>query len=197
MFFASVAQAHPHARIYVGTKFIMAEDGRIAAIEQDWGYDNLLTEALLEDLADDSPDKKLDLASWAAETIQRLRPFNYFLKLTVDGEPVPVGDVTQFDGDLQDDGLRLKFTAPLTQPIDPSKHEMVLAVFDPSYFIEILQFPETPPRVIGDTKNSCEARLEYPEPSAEDFRRAMALDRGAKAEPQFGALFAEKVHLDC
>lgn len=197
MFFASVAQAHPHAWIYVGTTFIMAADGRITAIEQNWGYDNLLTNALLDELTHDSPGKVPDLVSWAAETIQKLRPFNYFLKLTVNGESVLVGEVTQFNGDLQDEGLRLQFTAPLMQPLDPSKHKVELAVFDPSFYIEILQFPETPPRVQGDATARCEVNLAYPEPSTEDFLRAIAIDRGAKVEPQFGALFAETVHLDC
>lgn len=197
LFCASVAQAHPHAWIYVGTRFVMASDGRITAIEQDWGYDNLLTDALLDDLAHESSGEALDLASWAADTIQRLQPFNYFLRLTVNGESVPLGVVTHFNGDLKDDELRLKFTAPLMQPIDPREHKVELAVFDPSFYIEILQHPESPPQVQGDTKNRCEVSLEYPEPSTEDFMRAMAIDRGVEVEPQFGALFAEKVHLHC
>src|SRR5690554_2500999 len=102
--FALAVQAHPHAWIYAGTTFIMSSDGRVAAIEQDWQYDSLLTDALLEDMAQEAPGKAPDINHYAAKTMQQLRPFNYFLRLMANGQSVPIGQAVQFNGELRDEG---------------------------------------------------------------------------------------------
>src|SRR5690625_1627398 len=113
---STVAQAHPHAWIYIDTSFVV-DDGHITAIKQDWRYDRLLTEALLDGLGKESASGTADVSYYANETINNLKPHSYFLNLTQNGQTVPIGDVTQFSADLQDDRLHLRFVAPLPQPV--------------------------------------------------------------------------------
>lgn len=189
-------QAHPHAWIYVGTTFLMSQEGYITAISQNWNYDNLLTEILLDELTQDGSGQALDLTEWAADTLQKLQPFGYFLQVKAAGKTVGLGDLVQYEGALEDEVLKLRFTVLLDPPVYAAQ-PIELAVFDPSFYIEILQHPELSAQVQGDSALTCELSLEYPEPSTEDFLRAAAIDSGMKVEPQFGALFAETVHLQC
>lgn len=190
-------QSHPHAWIYVETSFLMSADGYVTAIEQHWNYDNLLTDVLLDDLMREASGEALDLEAWAQETLNKLEPLNYFLRVQSGETILALGDVVQFSGDLRDDELHLRFTVLLQQPIKMATSDLQLAVFDPSFYIEIQQHPETPPRIQGDSALECAVRLQYPEPTTEDFLKAAAIDSGLEVGPQFGALFAETVHVHC
>lgn len=189
--------SHPHAWIYVESTFLMSADGYVNAIEQHWNYDNLLTDVLLDDLMREASGQALDLDQWAQNTVQKLKPVNYFLRVQTDGMTLPLGEIVQFAGDLRDDELHLYFTVMLAQPIKMATSNLELAVFDPSFYIEILQHPDNPPRIQGDSALSCEVRLKYPEPTTEDFLKAAAIDSGLEVGPQFGALFAETVQVLC
>lgn len=192
-----LVQSHPHAWIYVESTFLMSADGYVNAIEQHWNYDNLLTDVLLDDMMREASGQALDLDQWAHNTLQKLEPKNYFLRVQTDGVTLPLGEVVQFSGDLRDDELHLRFTVMLAQPIKMATSDIELAVFDPSFYIEVLQHPDTPPRVQGDSALGCEVRLKYPEPTTEDFLKAAAIDSGLEVGPQFGALFAETVQVHC
>lgn len=190
-------QSHPHAWIYVESTFLMSADGHVNAIEQHWNYDNLLTDVLLDDLMREASGQALDLEQWAHNTLQKLKPVNYFLRVQSDGVTLPLGDIVQYSGDLRDDELHLRFTVMLEQPITMATSDLDLAVFDPSFYIEILQHPDTPPRIQGDSPLRCEVQLHYPEPTTDDFLKAAAIDNGLEVGPQFGALFAETVQVHC
>ncbi|MGG4605207.1 DUF1007 family protein [Paenalcaligenes sp. Me131] len=190
-------QSHPHAWIYVETSFLMSADGYVTAIEQHWNYDNLLTDVLLDDLMREAAGEALDMDKWAQETLNKLEPLNYFLRVQSGETTLALGDILQFSGELLDDELHLRFTVLLKQPMKMAGADMALAVFDPSFYIEILQHPERPPRIQGDSARECELRLQYPEPTTEDFLMAAAIDNGLEVGPQFGALFAETVHVHC
>jgi len=189
--------AHPHAWIDVRSTIILSAEGLITAIEEQWLFDDLYSAAILEGLKEDSPEKKAVVSDFAAEVIDNLRPYGYFMRITANGRPVALNTVTQFKSEMQGDQLLLSFTAPLAKPVDPMRVAVSFSVYDPTYFIQMTHRPQNPPTIRSEKSHSCRARVEPPNPTAEDIARAFALDRGATPEEGLGDLFAEKVHIRC
>lgn len=189
--------AHPHAWIDVRSTIILSTEGLIAAIEEQWLFDDLYSAAILEGLKEDSPEKKAVVSDFAAEVIDNLGPYGYFMRITANGGPVALNTVTQFKSEMQGDQLLLSFTAPLAKPVDPMRVAVSFSVYDPTYFIQMTHRPEDPPTFRSEKPPPCQARVQPPNPTAEDIARAFALDRGATPEEGLGDLFAEKVHIRC
>ena len=189
--------AHPHAWIDVRSTIILSAEGLITAIEEQWLFDDLYSAAILEGLKEDSPEKKAVVSDFAAEVIDNLGPYGYFMRITANGRPVALNTVTQFKSEMQGDQLLLSFTAPLAKPVDPMRVAVSFSVYDPTYFIQMTHRPEDPPTFRSEKPPPCQARVQPPNPTAEDIARAFALDRGAAPEEGLGDLFAEKVHIRC
>lgn len=189
--------AHPHAWIDVRSTVILSAEGLVSAIEEEWLFDELYTAAVLEGLQSDSPGKKVVVGDFAAEVIENLGPYGYFMRITENDRPVKLGTVTQFKSEMQGQQLKLSFTAPLATPLDPVRQSVSFSVYDPTYYIHMTHGPKDPPAIKSKGKSSCQAHLEPPKPSAEDFARAFALDQSQTPEDDLGYLFAEKVHVRC
>lgn len=196
LFSPIIILAHPHAWIYTGSTFLVSNDGKLMGIKQRWHYDNLLTDVVLQDLNYPKSKQNFHLDQWAKETLRKLAPYDYFLKLSVNGQSVPLSEVAQYRGELIDETLVLSFTMLLSSPIDIKNQNITLAAYDPSFYIEILQSADFPPQIEGLIDN-CRLYIEYPEPTADDFLQAAMIDYGVQVDPQFGELFAEIVHLEC
>jgi ABC-type uncharacterized transport system substrate-binding protein len=189
--------AHPHAWIDVQSTIILSVEGLISSIEDQWLFDDRYSAAILEGLKEDSPEQKAVVSDFAAEVIENLGPYGYFMRVTANGRPVKLNTVTQFKSEMKGRQLLLSFTAPLAMPVDPMRDEVSFSVYDPTYYIQMTHRPEDPPAIKGAQNQSCRARVVPPNPTPEDIARAFALDRGAAPEEGLGDLFAEKVHIQC
>lgn len=175
----------------------MSADGLISAIEEEWLFDDLYSAAVLDGLKNDSPGKTAGVGDFAPEVIKNLGPYGYFMRITADGRPIQLNTVTEYRSEMKGQQLRLSFTAPLARPIDPTRHAVSFSVYDPTYYIHMVHRPEDPPAIRSKGKTPCRAHVEPANPSAEDFARAFALDRGAAPQDDLGYLFAETVHIRC
>lgn len=189
--------AHPHAWIDVRSTIILSADGLISAIEEEWLFDDMYSSAIVDGMKNDSPRKAAVVSDFAAEVIKNLGPYGYFMRITVDDHPIEVGTVTEYKSEMKGQQLLLSFMAPLAKPIDPIRHRVSFSVYDPTYYIHMAHRREHPPIIKSKQKHSCRAHVEQPNPSADDFARAFALDRGAAPQDDLGYLFAEKVNIQC
>lgn len=175
----------------------MSADGLISAIEEEWLFDDLYSAAVLDGLKNDSPGKNAGAGDFAPEVIKNLGPYGYFMRITADDHPVEVKTVTEYKSEMKGQQLQLSFTVPLATPLDPTRHSVSFSVYDPTYYIHMTHRPEEPPTIRGAREYPCQAHVEQPNPSADDFARAFALDRGAAPQDDLGYLFAEKVRIQC
>lgn len=189
--------AHPHAWIDVRSTIVMSPDGSISAIKEEWLFDDIYSLAVIDEMAMDNPEKKTDVSDFAARVIENLGPYGYFMRITADDHPVRIGTVTQFKSEMKGQQLLLSFTAPLAEPVDPTRYAVKFTVYDPTYFIQMTHRPDDPPTIEGAEKHRCQTKVEQPNPSPQTIARAFALDRGAKPEENLGDLFAERVHIQC
>ena len=191
------AAAHPHAWIDLRSTVILDDQGRMTGIEQEWLFDEFYTVFALEDLGTDTEAINKRLKELASVNLTNLQPYDYFTEVRANHGKVPLGTVGTFETTLRAGRLWLRFTVPLETPVDPRTSEVDFAVFDPTYYIEILHLEEEGLAFRGGAAGACTARIVPPNPSAETVMLAAAIDRKAKADNTLGALFAERVSITC
>lgn len=192
-----LAWSHPHAWIDVHSTIVLSAQGAATAIEQTWLFDELYSSAVLEENAKDGPAGQDAVDGFAAKVIENLGPYGYFTRVTVDGQAVELDTATEYHSEMKGGQLQLTFKAPLPQAVDLARHTLQFAVFDPTFFIQMSQLPDTPPAIQAEGSHTCRTWVEAANPSPKVIARAMALDANADAQDDLGILFAEKVHIQC
>lgn len=189
--------AHPHGWIDLRSRVVFDDQGRAAAFEFEWLFDEFYTLFIAEEfIADGRPPSEF-LAEIANTNLANLAEHDYFADVKLDSQPVAVGEVTQYETGLRDERLWLRFSLPLQDPVDPRSGRLTFAVYDPTYFIEILHEEGEPIVLSGSGSQGCSAEIEPPSPSLSDIAFASALDRTQSAADGLGEVFAEIVRLEC
>ncbi|MGE3933668.1 MAG: DUF1007 family protein, partial [Rhodospirillaceae bacterium] len=172
-------------------------DGRVAAIEQEWLFDDFYSAFVLDSLRKSKEDRAAGIQGIARENLENLKPYGYFTVVRAGGVPVPAGTVIEFASEVRQKRLWLRFVMPLAAPIDPVAQAMTYSVFDPTYFIEMVHAERGGVRFAGAGADRCSARIDQPRPTPEQIAGAAALDRGARADDSLGQVFAETVVVTC
>ncbi len=188
-----VASAHPHAWIDLRSTVVLDETGRVAAIEQEWLLDPLYSTLLTEEVGL-TPEA---LRAHAAAMLDRLRAYDYFTEIRIDGKPVTPGLVREFESELRSGRYWIRFVVPLEMQPDPARESLTYSVYDPTYYIEILHLEEDVIAFEGGEFGRCEGQVVPPSPSTDAIMTARAMDVNAKADDSLGALFAERVEIEC
>lgn len=189
--------AHPHAWIDLRSQVLLDEQGHVRALRLDWMFDDYYTVAISEDV--DSNEQQSDdfWTDLAGRNLSNLEEHGYFTVVKIDGEPVAVGKVEHYKAGLRDHRMWMRFDIPLKEAIDPRAHEVTFAVFDPSYYIEIVHLEDDIIAFDGVGADACAGDIIQPAPTFEQVSLASALDREETAEDGLGELFAETVVLRC
>jgi ABC-type uncharacterized transport system substrate-binding protein len=203
----SPASAHPHIFIDTGMELIHGPDGRIEAVRITWTYDELFSLLLLEDLGlDDDYDGVL-----TEEETQKLQGFDMDwpddwegdVYAEVGGVAVPLGPPQAGPAALLDNGMLTSVhTRALDRPVDGVAEELVVKVYDPTFYTSYTILPE---QVITRSPN-CTAAVFAPDlEQAYAFLEAALQELGAQIDDPFEAVefpavgdrFAEEVRLTC
>lgn len=187
------AAAHPHVWIDLRGTVVLDAQGRVTAIEQEWLFDPFYTVFATEGLsgAEDA------LTSLARENLGNLRSHDYFTEVRADGAKAPLGTVSVFESELRGGRLWMRFVVPLVTAIDPTKRVLTYAVFDPTYYIEILHLEDYVVAFRGAGASDCSGYIVPPSPSTEAVMLAQAMDRDAAPDNMLGGIFAERVEVSC
>ncbi len=192
-----LAAAHPHAWIDLRSTVLLDENGHIVAIEQEWLFDEFYTVFVAEHMESTGDEEAAALSELAEANLENLRPHNYFTEVKLDGSLVATETVTEYDTELRNGRLWLRFVLPIANPVDASTKAFSFAVFDPTYYVEILHLEGEVVAFGGQTENGCFGLIVPPTPSPEMVMLAQALDRDAKPDNTLGSMFAERVEVTC
>jgi ABC-type uncharacterized transport system substrate-binding protein len=191
------ALAHPHAWIDLRTRVIMNDDGRVAALELDWLFDDFYTAYIAEEFAQEDRPASEYLPDVASTNLANLAEYDYFTDVRLDGERLPLGEVAGAETGLRDKRLWLRFQVPLVEPVDPASGRLTFAIYDPTYYIEILYLEGEFVAFSGPRADGCFGRMIPPSPSFEAIALASALDATESGGDGLGELFAETVVVEC
>lgn len=192
-----MAVGHPHAWIDLRSTVILDDAGQAIAIEQEWLFDPFYTVFVMEEAGRDATAQKQALTDLARTNLKNLRDYDYFTEVRANGVKATLGTVREFESELRGDRLWMRFVVPLVDPIDPKASRLSFAVFDPTYYAEILHLEGDIIVFQGPTGSGCFGRIVPPNPNPEAVLLAQALDRGAAPDDTLGRIFAEWVEVTC
>jgi ABC-type uncharacterized transport system substrate-binding protein len=189
--------AHPHSWIDLRSRVIMSGEGRVAALELDWLFDDLYTAYVAQEFVrQDRPPSEF-LPEMAHTYLNNVAGDGYFTDVRLDRKRLAVGEPAGVESGLRDRRFWLRFHVPLVEPADPHKGRLTFAVYDPTYYTEILYVKGEPVAVSGPGAEACVGRIVPPNPSFEAVARAFALDPTQRGGDRLGELFAETVVVEC
>lgn len=192
------AAAHPHVWIDVRSTLLFDEEGRIEAVRQRWTFDDLYTLFVVEGLTKEHGEvSRAALDDLARQNVTNLAEYSWFTFIEVAGVPPRYGPAIDYANTIEGERLMLTFTLPLEEPVDPLMQNVVLRVYDPTYYISLLHEDASAITLEGNVDPACRAELRESDPDMETLSLAAALDRNQSAGDGLGVLFAQTVTLRC
>lgn len=194
------AKAHPHSWIDLETSLLFNDEGKVTGLWVGWLFDDYYSAFTLEGMRPDK-DGKYDqkaLNDLAETNLNNLFDYNYFTFIRADEKLLNYRTVTDYKTHVDGYRLWMEFTVELTEPVDPKAHKIDYAVYDPTYYVEILHAADGDPvQLIGTGAQTCGYALQKPEPPKELSLMAAALDKDETAGDSIGISFAERVEIAC
>lgn len=198
LFVGGAAQAHPHAWIDLRVSLLFGADGRLEALQQQWAFDPTYSLLLLEDVAARHPDIELDAALqlMTERMLANLREYDYFTEIALGTQRLEVEDARNAALALRASRLHIQFEIPLEPARPDPTRPLRYAVYDPSYWIEVLHDPDDVIHLDGG--HDCMAEIARPRPEPWLITYAGTLNREQRAPIEdLGRSFAEVVSIEC
>ena len=89
---AGNALAHPHSWIDLRSRVIMNDEGRVAALELDWLFDDLYTAYVAQEFVKQDRPPSEFLPEVASTYLGNLAEYDYFTDVRLDGERLALGE---------------------------------------------------------------------------------------------------------
>ena len=197
VFWVGAAQAHPHVWITSVSELVYAADGTLTGVRHAWRFDDMFATYALQGL--DSKKKgeysREELAPLAQTNVEALKEYAYFTFARADGTKQRFSEPVDYFLDYRDGQLTLHFTLPVKTPF--KARQLVLEIFDRSYFVDF-QLAEKDPITLVGAPEGCQIKFERPHDGSAN---AQALNEQTFASggdnANYGAMFANKVTVDC
>jgi ABC-type uncharacterized transport system substrate-binding protein len=197
VFWVGAAQAHPHVWITSVSELVYAGDGTLTGVRHAWTFDDMFATYALQGL--DSKKKgeysREELAPLAQTNVEALKEYAYFTFARADGTKQRFSEPVDYFLDYRDGQLTLHFTLPVKSPF--KARQLVLEIFDRSYFVDFQLAEKDPIKLVG-APEGCQIKFERPHDGSAN---AQALNEQTFASggdnANYGAMFANKVTVDC
>jgi ABC-type uncharacterized transport system substrate-binding protein len=191
------AQAHPHVWITSTSELIYAPDGSITGVRHAWTFDDMFSTYALQGIETKKKGvySREELEPLAQTNVESLKEFAYFTFAKADGKKEKFQEPVDYFLEYRDTLLTLHFTLPLKTPLKPK--QLVLDVFDPSFFIDFKLADKDPVRLVG-APAACQMKFQRPNDgsaSAQKLNEQTFMNGGDNSN--FGAMFANKITVDC
>lgn len=189
------AQAHPHVSVTSTSELIYATDGSVTGIRHAWTFDDLFSAYAIQGL--DTKTKGVytreDLAPLAQVNVDSLKEFAYFTTARSGARKEKFGDPVDYFLEYKDSKLVLTFTLPLKVPA--KTQELVLEVYDPTYFVAFALADKEPLKLVGAPAN---CKLAIQKPADSKPQQTLSEQNFLNGEnANYGANFANRMTVAC
>jgi ABC-type uncharacterized transport system substrate-binding protein len=194
---SGTAQAHPHVWITAVSELLYAPDGSITGVRHAWTFDDMFSTYALQGIETKQKGvySREELGSLAQINVESLHEFAFFTFAKADGKKQKFEEPVDYYLEYKDTALTLHFTLPLKTQVKAK--QLVLEVFDPAFFIDFKLADKDPVKLVG-APEGCQMKLQRP---SDGTASAQALNEqtfmGGGANANYGAMFANKITVDC
>ena len=167
------------------------------SIQQVWLFDDFFSTALIEDAALNPDGQNVGIQKEIDRIIDALEPYSYFTTINLGGKNLSsklVGDVTW---EVVQNRIKMRFTIAVNERNGVEAQSWSYAIFDPTYYIEMLHVEQANVKIGGDAAVKCSSWIEQPNPSADAVALSQSATLDNNADDTVGRLFAETIHVSC
>jgi ABC-type uncharacterized transport system substrate-binding protein len=195
-FGAREARAHPHVWITASSELIYAPDGSISGVRHAWTFDDMFSTYALQGIETKTKGvySREELAPLAQTNVESLKEFAFFTFARADGRKEKFLEPVDYFLDYKDAALTLHFTLPLKTPVKTK--QLALEVFDPAYFIDFKFADKDPIRLVG-APAGCQMKFQRPNDGTAEAQRLNEQNFMSGDNSNYGAMFANKITVDC
>lgn len=196
MLASGAARAHPHVWITATSELLYAEDGSITGVRHAWTFDDMFSSYAVQGLEAKKKGAytREELGPLAQTNVESLKEYAYFTFARADGKKERFNEPVDYFLDYKDSELTLHFTLPLKNPIKPK--QLVLEVFDRSFFIDFQMAKENPVKLVG-APASCQMKLDRPSDGSATAQKLNEQTFMDGPNANFGMMFTNKITVDC
>ncbi|WP_205961194.1 DUF1007 family protein [Psychromonas sp. SP041] len=190
------AQAHPHSWISLKTK-IEGKGNQISGFTMSWTFDSI-TSAYMLDGEDLSAENKLKTLTKIKKSVMENINLEHYFTYFYDGK-IPIKYAFSNQGTLTQHGskLTLDFYIPLSKPKAISNRPFKLAIFEPSYYVDMSWDSKSDIELSPELSQFCTFELIPPTPTPEQVTYAMSLGVDEDPDDALGQLFTQTVIINC
>ncbi|SFN69893.1 ABC-type uncharacterized transport system, substrate-binding protein [Bradyrhizobium sp. Ghvi] len=196
MLASGVASAHPHVWITASSELLYAEDGSITGVRHAWTFDDMFSAYAVQGLESKKKGAytREELGPLAQTNVESLKEYAYFTFAKADGKKERFQEPVDYFLDYKDTVLTLHFTLPLKNPVKPK--QLVLEVFDRSFFIDFQMAKDNPVKLVG-APSGCQMKLDRPSDGTATAQKLNEQTFTDGPNANFGMMFANKITVDC
>jgi ABC-type uncharacterized transport system substrate-binding protein len=196
MLAAGAASAHPHVWITATSELLYAADGTVTGVRHAWTFDDMFSTYAVQGLESKTKGAytREELGPLAQTNVESLKEYAYFTFARADGKKERFQEPVDYFLDYKDTVLTLHFTLPLKNPVKPK--QLVLEVFDRSFFIDFKMAKDNPVKLVG-APAGCQAKLERPNDGTASAQKLNEQTFLNGENTNFGMMFANKITVDC
>lgn len=195
-FVAGAAQAHPHVWITATSELLYAADGTITGVRHAWTFDDMFSAYAVQGLESKTKGvyTREELGPLAQTNVESLKEYAYFTFARADGKKERFQEPVDYFLDYKDTVLTLHFTLPLKNPV--RSKQLMLEVFDRSFFIDFQMAKDNPIKLVG-APAGCQMKLERPSDGTASAQKLNEQTFMNGENSNFGMMFANKITVDC
>jgi ABC-type uncharacterized transport system substrate-binding protein len=149
------AEGHPHVWVDYAVTVRVGQEGA-EAVEVDWLWDSLFSGFLLQSY-DRNRDGQLsadELRAMERDQRAQLKAVHYYLELRVNGQPVPIGEVRDFQVRPGGEQVGFRFFVPVSPSVAEGTLEIVIQ--DPTFLIAFAPRAQSPVRAEAPSQYAVE-----------------------------------------
>jgi ABC-type uncharacterized transport system substrate-binding protein len=193
---ANPATAHPHVWVTAASELIYGPNGSVTAIRHAWTFDDMFSTYALQGIVAKKKGNytREELAPLAQTNVDSLKEYGFFTYAKVDGKKQPFLAPTDYFLEYKDAALVLHFTLPFKTPIQT--RQLVVEIFDPSYFVDFALQKQNPIRLVG-APAACATTIQRPNDGAAAAQKLGEASFLNGSNSNYGAMFANKINVDC
>ena len=190
------ALAHPHVWVTVNSELDYAPDGKLTGVRHAWTFDDMFSTYAVQGLESKTKGvyTREELTPLAQTNVESLKEYAYFTFARADGKKERFQEPVDYFLDYKDTVLTLHFTLPLKNPVKPK--QLVLEVFDRSFFIDFQMAKDNPVKLVG-APAGCQMKLERPNDGTASAQKLNEQTFLNGENSNFGMMFANKITVDC
>jgi ABC-type uncharacterized transport system substrate-binding protein len=193
---AGAAQAHPHVWITATSELIYAPDGSITGVRHAWTFDDMFATYALQGIETKTKGaySREELKPLAQTNVESLKEYAFFTFAKADGKKEKFQEPVDYYLEYKDAALTLHFTLPLKTPVKPK--QLVMEVYDPSYFIDFQMADKDPIKLVG-APAGCAMKFQRPNDGSVAAQKIGEQNFLNGDNSNYGMMFANKITVEC